>query len=180
MIVAQSLHAQEQGVVRTSLASTHKLSAKAKIYKPKIFKPMEYHTLKILTEMILMDDGMPGVKEAKAYEFIDFQIAFDPEIQARFRSGLAWLDRHSRRLFGRNFTEITASQRKDILQCLEIKAMYRPGEEKGREFFELARRYTYMAFYASEDALRVALPPPSRPKRQAVAGQVIDDPPAKN
>jgi len=139
-------------------ASTATLTARRKAYKPKFFKPHEFATLRVLTETILRDDEMPGVRVVKADEFIDFQITYDPEIQDRFRKGLAWLDRHSRRLHGRNFIELKSAQRKEIIQCLEIKAKHRPGEEKGREFFDLARRYTYMGFYASEEALKIAIP----------------------
>jgi hypothetical protein len=152
---------------------------KAKPYKPKIFKAHEFETLKVVTETILRDDEMPGVREAKANEFIDFQIKYDPEIQQRFHEGLAWLDRHSRRLYGRNFAKLKPDQRRDIIQCLETKAKYRPGEEKGREFYELARRYTYMGFYASEEALRIAIPAatkPERPKRRRLAGSVEESP----
>lgn len=149
----------------SSLASTATLNAapdhKAKgkkPYRPKIFKPHEFRTLTMLTEMILRDDEMPGAREAKSSEFIDFNITYDPEIQGRFRDGLRWLDRHSRKLYGRQFVDLKPDQRKDIIQCLEVKAMHRPGEERGREFFELARRYTYMGFYASEEALRKVIP----------------------
>lgn len=147
--------------------------AKAKVYKPKIFNSHEFVTLKVLTETILRDDEMPGVREAKANEFIDFQITYDPELQERFHEGLLWLDRHSRRLHGKNFVELKSEQRKEIIQCLEIKARHRHGEEQGREFFGLTRRYTYMGFYASEEALRIAIPaaPKSeRFKRRRLAG----------
>lgn len=147
--------------------------AKAKVYKPKIFNAQEFATLKVLTETILRDDEMPGVREARANEFIDFQITYDPEIQDRFREGLLWLDRHSRRLHGKNFVLLKPEQRKEIIQCLEIKARHRPGEELGREFFALAKRYTYMGFYASEEALRIAIPASPKPepfKRRRLAG----------
>lgn len=133
-------------------------ASKKKPYRPKIFKPAEFRTLKVLTESILHDDEMPGARVAKANEFIDFQITYDPELQKRFHSGLRWLDNHSRRLYGHNFADLRPNQRRDIIQCLEVKKLRRPGEEKGREFFELARRYTYMGFYASEEALRIAIP----------------------
>lgn len=140
----------------TSFANSE--GSKKKPYQPKIFKPKEFQTLKVLTETILHDDEMPGARVAKANEFIDFQIKFDPELQERFKSGLRWLDDHSRRLYGHNFVALRPDQRRDIIQCLEIKKLHRRGEEKGRQFFELARRYTYMGFYASEDALRTAIP----------------------
>ncbi len=147
---------------------------KSKAYRPKIFKPHEFKTLKLLSETILRDDEMPGVREAKANEFIDFQITFDPEMQDRFRKGLLWLDRHSQKLHGKNFIALKPAQRKDIIQCLETKAMHRPGEEQGREFYELARRYTYMGFYASEEALRIAIPAapksPKSAKQRRLAG----------
>lgn len=167
----------------SSFASQPQPVKKPKIYKPKIFKAHEFHTLKILTETILRDDEMPGGREAKANEFIDFQITYDPEMQDRFRDGLAWLDRHARRLYGKKFVNIKPEQRRDIIQCLEIKARHRPGEERGREFFELARRYTYMGFYASEEALRIAIPAtpkPKLPKRRQLAGAGEEAAPAKN
>jgi gluconate 2-dehydrogenase gamma chain len=154
---------------------------KLKIYQPKIFSPHEFQTLKVVTETILRDDEMPGAREAKANEFIDFQIKYDPELQERFHDGLLWLDRHSRRLHGRNFVQLKSDERRDIIQCLEVKAKHRAGEERGREFFELAKRYTYMGFYASEEALRAAIPAVPKaepPKRRRVAKSVEDLPPA--
>ncbi len=154
-------------------------AGKAKPYRPKIFKPAEFQTLKVLTETILHDDEMPGAREAKANEFIDFQITYDPEIQDRFHSGLKWIDNHSRRLYGQEFVKLRPEQRRDIIQALEVKKLRRRGEEKGREFFELVRRYTYMGFYASEDALRSAIPkvdklsvPGSRKRQVARDGAV--------
>lgn len=156
---------------------------KPKTYKPKIFNAHEFATLKVLTETILRDDEMPGVREAKANEFIDFQITYDPEIQDRFHEGLRWLDRHARSLYGKKFLSLKTAQRRDIVQCLELKARHRPGEETGREFFLLARRYTYMGFYASEEALRIAIPESRKTesyKRRRLAGAVEDKAQAPN
>ena len=121
----------------------------AQSYKPSFFTPDEYATVEILCDLIIPNDGRAGAKDAGVSEFIDFMVASDPEIQPRFRFGLAWLDAHSRYLLKQPFRSLSPEQQSEILSPLAYKSKQRAGEEEGREFFELMREYTVMGFYTS-------------------------------
>lgn len=147
------------GFDRWVFAHDHARAAKVKIagtnptYQPQFFSREEYATVARLAELIIPSDGSPGAREAGVSEFIDFMVASDPKIQFRFRYGLAWLDAHGTRLYGRPFQELTVGQQNAILEPLAYKDRYRPGENEGRAFFKLVREYTVMGFYSSRVGL---------------------------
>ncbi len=130
-----------------------------KTFKPKSFTLDEFQTLDNLTAAIMPSGEFPGAREAKVAEFIDLQILYDHELQNRFRVGLNWIDQMSRRQYHRRFRELNDQQKREVLDRLRYKSLYQPGEEKGREFYRLARRYTEMGFYSSEAGLKVLKAP---------------------
>jgi gluconate 2-dehydrogenase gamma chain len=153
--------------------------AKIGPYKPLFFSPREYRIIERLTELIIPNDGRPGAGEAGVSEFIDFMVAnsadvgmykYQPvsyakpvddqaripdalksegNIQVRFRLGVNWLDGHAKLHFKHDFLDCAPEQQVDILTHLAYKKHYRMGEEDGRAFFELIRRYTVMGFYTT-------------------------------
>ncbi len=132
---------------------TEPVQIKPAEYTPQSFSPAEYATVERLTEMIIPSDGSPGAREAGVAEFIDFMVWSDPNIQYRFRLGLAWLDAHSLKLHGKLFRELSHAEGTGILETLAYKKNYRAGEEDGREFFKLVREYTVMGFYTTRIGL---------------------------
>lgn len=122
-------------------------------YTPQFFSRHEYATLERLAELIIPGDGTPGAKEAGVAEFIDFIVAHDVSIQYPFRLGLAWLDAEAERLNGSRFLDLTVEKQTEMLDHLAYRDRYRPGEEDGRAFFELAREYTVMGYYTSRVGL---------------------------
>jgi gluconate 2-dehydrogenase gamma chain len=119
-------------------------------YHPQFFKSGEYAMVERLAEMIIPSDGTPGAKEAGVAEFIDFMVASDPETQYSFRTGLSWLEAHSKRALGQRFIELAPEQQNFLLEPLAYKEKTRPGEEDGRAFFRMMREYTVTGFYTSE------------------------------
>jgi gluconate 2-dehydrogenase gamma chain len=122
-------------------------------YSPQFFSPAEYATLERLTEMIIPRDDTPGAKEAGVAEFIDFMVWSDPSVQYRFRYGLIWLDSRAETLYAKPFREITPEEQTDLLGHLAYKSRFRPGEEDGQQFFQLARDYTMMGYYTTKIGL---------------------------
>lgn len=152
-------------------------------YQPQFFLPWEYKMIEQLTELIIPNDGAPGAREAGVSEFIDFMVANSAEvgmfkyqppsdnqpvsdrervpdamqsrddIQSRFRFGLYWLEGHAKGCCKHGFLECTPQQQTEILEHLAYKDRYRAGEEEGRAFFELIRRYTVMGFYTTRIGL---------------------------
>jgi len=126
------------------------LQIKPAAYSPQFFTPAEYASVERLAELIIPSDATPGAKEAGVAEFIDFMVASDPEAQYPFRMGLAWMNAHAERTFGKRFVELTPEQQNSLLQPLAYKDKTRTGEEDGREFFKLMREYAVTGFYTSQ------------------------------
>ena len=118
-------------------------------YQPRFFSAEEFALVERLAELIIPSDGAPGAREAGAAEFVDFMVAHDRGVQARFRFGLTWLEAHAGRLHGRPFAQLGADRQNEILERLAYKERHRIGEEEGQVFFRLIRDYTVMGFFTS-------------------------------
>ena len=124
---------------------------KPALYQPEFFSGAEYPMVERLTEIIIPTDETPGAKEAGVAEFIDFMVANDfPDVQYRFRLGLAWLNAHSEQAGGKKFMELTLEGQNSLLVPLGCKDKARRGEEDGQAFFALIREYTVQGFYTSQ------------------------------
>ncbi len=127
---------------------------KLAVYRPLFFNAAEYALIERLADIIIPSDDTPGANEAGVAEFIDLMTSRDPELQHNFRIGLHWLNTHSNKSQGKPFLVLTHEQQVALLEPLAYKKKFRPGEERGREFFDLTREYTVMGFYTSEVGLR--------------------------
>jgi hypothetical protein len=123
-------------------------------YQPLFFREHEYALVERLTDIIIPSDGTPGALEAGVAEFIDLMVSRDATLQPKFHTGLTWLNAHSSRRNGKAFLALAADRQVALLEPLAYKAKHRPGEERGREFFEMVREYTVMGFYTSEIGLK--------------------------
>jgi hypothetical protein len=127
---------------------------KPAVYQPLFFTAPEYATIERLTDIILPTDDTPGAREVGASEFIDLMVSRDPNLQQDFRTGLSWLNSHSQSNSGKAFLSLSPDQQLTLLESLAYKKKFRPGEERGRNFFGLIREYTVMGFYTSEIGLK--------------------------
>ena len=66
------------------------------------------------------------------------------------RTGLTWLDSHSKALHGASFIQLAAEKQNILLEPLAYKTKFRESGKTGREFFNTIREYTVMGFYTSE------------------------------
>jgi gluconate 2-dehydrogenase gamma chain len=146
------------GFSKWSFACGHVGAAVSQIkpatYQPLFFSAPEYATIEVLADLIVPSDSTPGASEAGVSEFVDLMVSRDAVLQPRFRSGLIWLDAHSKKKAGSTFLKLPPSQQISLLESLAYKKKFRPGEEQGREFFALVREYTVMGFYTSEIGLK--------------------------
>jgi hypothetical protein len=133
-------HADPQASARGAGAGT---------YLPQYFTAPEYALVETLTALIIPSDDTPGAREAGVAEFVDFMVAHDDEQRGPMRSGLAWLNQHCERNFGKQFIEVSPEQQRALLEPLAYQAKFRAGEEPGREFFRRLRELTIMGFYSS-------------------------------
>ena len=146
------------GFSKWSFACGHIRSALAQIkpavYQPLFFTAPEYAMIERLTDIIIPTDNTPGAREAGPSEFIDLMVSRDPNLQQGFRTGLSWLNSHSQNNSGKAFLSLNPDQQVTLLESLAYKKKFRPGEEHGRQFFDLIREYTVMGFYTSEIGLK--------------------------
>lgn len=118
-------------------------------YRPSYFSPGEYHTIDVVTGLIIPRDESPGAQEAGASEFIDFMAAHgEKQIQRPMRDGLRWLDSTAKKEHAASFAALSPEQQTGILNRAA-----QPGAE-GHAFFRLIRRYTVMGYYTSAMGLK--------------------------
>jgi gluconate 2-dehydrogenase gamma chain len=145
-------------------------------YTPRFFTTAEYAALERLTELIIPSDDTPGAKEAGVAEFIDFMVSSDPSIQDDFRHGLAWLDGDARRLHQKPFVELNAAAQTALLRSLAYSDQKLPGDESGRRFFHLVRRYTVMGYYTTRIGLEQLDCPSLKSYSESPGCPHVDDP----
>jgi gluconate 2-dehydrogenase gamma chain len=153
MLAKVAVVSQFPGFSRWSFAAEHEHAAsppKAESYQPQFFSPLEYRLLDQLTELIIPHDDTPGAHDAGVVEFIDHMVAHDPDIQFRFRRGLALIDALAVDAQGRDFLSLTADQQETALRSLATPNQF---ELEGPAFFKLLRTYTVMGYYTSRAGL---------------------------
>jgi gluconate 2-dehydrogenase gamma chain len=146
--------------VQAAQEHVHKQAAKAspgKPYAPKFFTPLEWATVRALSDAVIpTDERSGGATDALVPEFIDF-ILDDPlaeprdreSLQTRVRGGLAWLDRECRGRFGKTFLDGVAGERTAVLDDIAWPEKARPEMGPGVAFFTLFRDLVASGFWSS-------------------------------
>jgi Gluconate 2-dehydrogenase subunit 3 len=126
-------------------------------YVPRFFRPDEFRTVGILTEMIIPTDDKPGAREAKVANYIDFVVysaaEFEPSLQKRWISGLGLLNKLSTGKYGNPFSDISPSQREEMLTKMSAPEHDSKAEHPGFPFFSLLKSMTLEAFFTSKVGL---------------------------
>jgi hypothetical protein len=152
MLARVAVVSQFPGFSRWSFASEHEhtVPPKAADYRAQFFSPSEYRLLDLLSELVIPRDDSPGAHDAGVVEFIDHMVAHDPDIQFRFRRGLALIDALAFQTHSQDFMSLPAEQQEDLLRSI---ATPNKTEIEGPAFFKLLRSYTVMGFYTSRVGL---------------------------
>ncbi len=160
MLAKAAAASQFPGFSRWAFAQQHEHTGgaaapeRAAHYKPTYYSESEYHTIDILTGLIIPKDESPGAREAGVSEFIDFMAAHGEEqLREPMRSGLRWLEGTARKRYGASFAKLSQEQQIEILNGVAKGNQEAAGEEEGRRFFRLIRRYTVMGYYTSRIGL---------------------------
>lgn len=160
MLAKAAAASQFPGFVRWAFGQQHEhgsngtAPARTGAYQPSYFSPAEYHTIDVLTGLIIPQDESPGAREAGVSEFIDFLAAHGEEqIRQPMRDGLKWLDATAQRSYGASFTAGTPAQQIELLKKVAYGQGAGPGDGEGQRFFRLIRRYTVMGYYTSRAGL---------------------------
>lgn len=114
------------------------------------FTPHELQTITILCDIILpADDRSGSASQAGVPAFIEFMAKDQPQHQTPLRGGIMWLDNESGKRFGKKFTEISASQRINIIDDIAYPEQAKPQFSQGVAFFNKMRDLTMTGFYTT-------------------------------
>ncbi len=147
-----------EGLVPLTAASQATASAStAGPYTPKFFKPDEFHTVEVLTEVILPTDDQPGAKEAKVANYIDFVVysaaEFEPALQKQWIDGLGLVNQLSQKQYGKPFLELSPAQREELLTQMSVPEHDPKARHPGFPFYRLLKSMTLEAFFTSKVGL---------------------------
>src|ERR1700733_9713535 len=183
MLAKAATATQFPGFVRWAFGQQHEHavnatpSRRAVRYQPSYFSALEYHTIEILTGLIIPQDESPGAQEAGVSEFIDFLAAHgEKEIQQPMRDGLKRLDSTAKASYGASFASLSPEQQIEILKRVAYRNSAVPGDREGQTFFRLIRRYTVMGYYTSRAGLSELDYPGLQLYSQSPACPHTDDP----
>ncbi|MEO7651984.1 MAG: gluconate 2-dehydrogenase subunit 3 family protein [Bryobacteraceae bacterium] len=122
-------------------------------YTPKFFHAAEYAMLSRITDLIIPKTETPGAVEAGVPEYIDAIVHVNTGQRTKFRKGLEWMDRESRRRFGRKFLQLSEVQQVDILTPLCAAADAGKAATAGERFFQVVKNMTADGYYTSRVGL---------------------------
>jgi gluconate 2-dehydrogenase gamma chain len=111
----------------------------------------EFRTVRLLADLLLPRDERSGsASDAGVPEFIDTILHLYPADQDRARGGLAWLDAHCRRRFGKPFAEGSGFEQTGVLDEIAWPARARPEVSHGVAFFNAFRDLVATGFWSSK------------------------------
>lgn len=109
--------------------------------------------LSALTESILpKTQSFIGAADLKSHEFMLTMIddCSSPEEQKKFTDGQKAFEDFTRKKFGKSFTDISPTQKKELLSAIERKSQV-PNEVV--EFYKTVKDYTIQSFISSKEYL---------------------------
>jgi len=115
---------------------------------PAYFSPADWKTVSKLTDLIIPRTDTPGAVDAGVPHWIDHRVAAEPELQEKFRQGLAYLAEQAHTMNGSSFAALTEQQQTAILQALSSDT-----DTAKSGFFRTVKDLTIDGYYSSEDGL---------------------------
>ncbi len=123
-------------------------------FEPQFFTAHEYKTVGVLADMILPADDHSGSATALGVpEFMDFMVGDRSWMQVPMRGGLAWLDTHSRRRFGKPFVEGSEAERRGVLDEIAYPDDVADELSHGAAFFNSFRDLTASGFWTTKEGM---------------------------
>lgn len=121
--------------------------------KRRFFTAKEMRTVRVLADDIIPRDARSGsATDAGVPEFMDFNLSVEETAQGdriAMRGGLRWLDKESRRRFGKDYASAAAAQRHQILDDISWPATARPEFSHGVSFYTRFRDMVASGFFSS-------------------------------
>ena len=117
----------------------------------KFFTDQELALVTILVDIVIPKDSVSAsASEAKVPEYIEFMMKDQPGNQTAFKGGLMWINLRSSERFSKPFSEISASQRMEIIDEIAWPDKATQDVAAGVKFFNLLRNMTVSGFYTTE------------------------------
>ncbi|MBI4408829.1 MAG: gluconate 2-dehydrogenase subunit 3 family protein [Gemmatimonadetes bacterium] len=149
--LATALETPAADVLERAAVAAERALRQQKRYLPKFFTPHEWHTVRLLVDLIIPRDERSGsATDAGVPEFMDFMMLDRPSMQTSMRGGLRWLDAESGERFGKPFVELVPEQRSAILDDIAWPAKARKELSHGVAFFNSFRDLTASGFWSSK------------------------------
>ncbi len=115
---------------------------------PAYFSQADWETVSKLSDLIIPRTDTPGAVDAGVPHWIDYHVAHEPELQEKFKQGLAYLDEQAHTVNGSSFATLTEQQQTAILQALSADA-----DTAKSGFFKTVKDLTIDGYYSSEQGL---------------------------
>ncbi|WP_257668187.1 gluconate 2-dehydrogenase subunit 3 family protein [Parapedobacter tibetensis] len=120
-----------------------------------LFEPSTVDFLGDVADTILPPTSSPGAKEAGVGEFIPVMVkdCYTAEDQKIFLDGLGKLEDAAKEKFGRQFLELNADERTELIAAIDKEAKdYQKSktDEDPNHYFHLFKQLTLLGFFTSE------------------------------
>jgi hypothetical protein len=104
-----------------------------------------------VAEAIIPKTDTPGATAAFVNRYVDAILAdAEEDEQDEFVRGLAWMDRRSQSLFGKDFVAATPEQQNELLTVVAAEDDHSDADDVGRAFFDDMKAKTIVGYYTSE------------------------------
>jgi len=130
-------------------------------FERRVFDDHQWHTVHVLADLIIPADEKSGsATQAGVPEFIDDWLDFrtredgNDDFAAGILGGLAWLDRESQQLCGKNFADAAPAQQTQILDRVAWPERAAPELHAWVLFFTKFRDLTASGFFSSKMGVR--------------------------
>ena len=161
--LAREVHAQVQAGATAGTASP-------------ALSTQQLRTLERLVDLVIpVENGKPGALAAGVPAWIDALVKVNPDLQARYAAGLAWLDTTMTATTGTDFANATPAAQTALLDVIAFREGRTTENATGVDFFVLARRMIVDGYYTSDIGIR-DINPGGRPPLSAfvVPQEAID------
>jgi hypothetical protein len=122
-------------------------------FVPTILTRDELNQLAAVCEAIIPRTDTPGARDARVHEYIDVALSVEsPDMQKRFRDGLAWLDDFCKKTIRNGLADASPADLERVLNAISDANETIPGDLRpGASFFSNVKTRTIFGFYTSRE-----------------------------
>jgi Gluconate 2-dehydrogenase subunit 3 len=119
--------------------------------RPKVLDGHQMALVGVICDLIIPETASPGALSVGAPEYIGFTLTrASIHARQRFLDGLEWIDRESKRCFGRTFICLATDQQIALLRRVDVESSNEDQDSIGAAFFRDIKNRTVYAYYTSK------------------------------